>query len=71
MKETAVAFYVPIFGELSHEHLVQFSLEHTVGAELTLFAHLGRHDDYNLGEEREGGKSCKLLVIIRAHLSTC
>lgn len=57
MKETAVAFYVPIFGELSHEHLVQFSLEHTVGAELTLFAHLGRHDDYNLGEEREGGKS--------------
>lgn len=28
---------VAIFGELSHEHLVQFGLEHTVGAELTLF----------------------------------
>lgn len=68
MEDTAVAFYVPIFGELSHEHLVQFSLEHTVGAELTLFAHLGRHDDYNLGGER---RRKKLLVIIRAHLSTC
>jgi len=45
---------VAIFGELSHEHLVQFSLEHAVCAELSFLAHLSGHDEtgWGGGEER-------------------